>query len=88
MPIVPPASDVVVTLNAGALMVMFRAAAALLWGDSESITVTVTLIVPVNVPLGVPEITPVAAFKLRPAGSTVATQVYGVIPPDAAKVWR
>jgi hypothetical protein len=65
---VPPANVVVVTLNAGALMVMFKAAAALLWGDSLSVTVTVKLTGPVNVPLGVPVIAPVLAFNESPAG--------------------
>jgi hypothetical protein len=33
-----------------------------------SVTVTVKLTVPVKVPLGLPEITPVLAFKDRPVG--------------------
>ena len=66
---VPPANDVVVTLNAGALMVMLRFAEAVFFvGDSLSVTVTVKLTVPTKVPLGVPEITPVEVFRLKPAG--------------------
>ena len=56
-----------VTLNAGALIVMLKLAVAILAGDSESVTVTVKLAVPVTVPVGVPESTPVL-LKLRPAG--------------------
>jgi len=37
-------------------------------GDSLSVTVTVKLTVPVKVPLGLPEITPVLAFKDKPVG--------------------
>jgi hypothetical protein len=38
--------------------------------------------------VGVPEMTPVAAAKVRPAGNAplVIRQVYGALPPDAAKV--
>jgi len=65
----PPGSDVVVTFRVGALMVMLRFALAVpLVGDSESVAVTVKFVVPVNVPVGVPEIAPVAVFKLNPAG--------------------
>ena len=59
----------VVTLSAATEIVMLRAALALCGvGVSESATVTVKLTVPTNVPLGEPEITPVAAFNVRPAG--------------------
>ena len=64
----PPASDVVVTLSGGSLTTMLRLedlVAAV--GVCESVTVTVKLMVPVKVPLGVPEITP-ALLKLKPAG--------------------
>ena len=65
----PPTSDDVVTLNGGALMTMLRFAEAVcLVGDSLSVTVTVKLTVPVKVPLGLPEITPVLAFNDRPVG--------------------
>jgi len=73
----PPGSVVVVTLRAGAEMAMLRAAFAVLVGDSLSVAVTVKFVVPVKVPLGVPEITPVAAFKVNPAGRlpTVTAQL-------------
>jgi hypothetical protein len=65
----PPGSEVVVTLRAATVMVILRFALAVLEvGVSASPTVTVKLSVPTNVPLGVPEITPVLAFKLKPAG--------------------
>ena len=66
---VPPASDCVVTFSGGALMTMSRFADALcLVGDSLSVAVTVKFTVPVNVPLGLPEIAPVLVFNDRPAG--------------------
>ena len=69
MPMLPPASDVVVTFNGDALMAMLRFAEAVcLVGDSLSVTVTVKLTAPVKVPVGVPEIAPVLAFKESPAG--------------------
>src|ERR1700733_6519762 len=77
----PPASDVVVTFSGVALITMLRFADAVcLVGDSLS--------VPVKVPLGVPEIAPVLAFKDRPAGRlpVVIAHVYGVMPPAAARV--
>jgi hypothetical protein len=65
----PPASEVVVTLSGGELMVMLRFAVAVFFvGDSLSVTVTVKLTGPVNVPLGVPVIAPVLAFNESPAG--------------------
>ena len=46
----------------------------------ESVTVIEGVLVPVAV--GVPEIAP-EEFMLRPAGSPVAVQVYGAVPPPA-----
>ena len=61
--------DVVVTLNGATVIVMLRLALAVLpVGVSPSVTVTVKLSVPTNVPVGVPEMTPVVALKLKPAG--------------------
>jgi hypothetical protein len=37
-------------------------------GVSESVTFTVKLTGPVTLPVGVPEITPVLAFRVSPAG--------------------
>jgi hypothetical protein len=69
LPIDPPASDVVVTLNGGALTVMLKLAVVVACvGVCESVAVTLKLVVPVKVPLGVPEIAPVAEFKVNPAG--------------------
>jgi hypothetical protein len=71
-------------------MTMLRLVDALfLMGDSLSVTVPVKLTVPVKVPLGVPEIAPVLAFRERPVGKlpVVIDHVYGVIPPAAASVW-
>jgi hypothetical protein len=50
-------------------MVMLNAAVALAAGCSASVTFTVKLMGPVTLPVGVPEITPVLAFKVNPAGS-------------------
>jgi hypothetical protein len=50
----------------------------------------VTFTVKLNVPeeVGVPEIAPVEAVKVNPAGNAPALmlQLYGVVPPLAAKV--
>jgi hypothetical protein len=51
---------------------------------AASVTVTVTENVPATV--GVPEMTPVVWLTVRPAGSPVAAQSYGVAPPDALSV--
>ena len=66
----PVANDPeVVTLKADTEIAMPRLAVAVLAVSvSESVTVTAKVSVPTNVPLGVPEITPVAAFNVRPAG--------------------
>jgi hypothetical protein len=58
-------------------------------GVSESVAFTVKSVGPVVLPVGVPEMTPVLAFKLSPAGSDpeLIDQEYGVIPPVAASVW-
>jgi len=54
-------------------------------GVVESVTCTAKLKVPV---VGVPEIMPVEAFKLRPGGKEeeVIDHVYGVVPPAAARL--
>ncbi len=51
---------------------------------AASTTVTVTVEVPAVV--GVPEMTPVPALIVRPAGSPVADQLYGGVPPTALTV--
>jgi hypothetical protein len=70
-------SEVVVTLSAVTETVMLRNAALVAAGVSESVTYTVKFDVPLAV--GVPEITPVAVFNVRPAGKLprVTAQVYG-----------
>jgi len=85
----PPASEPVVTLSVGALMVMLRLAVAVLLGLSESVTVTVKLIGPTFGPVGVPVIAPVAALRVSPAGKlpVVTDHESGVMPPAAANVW-
>ena len=61
--------EVVVTLSGATEIVILRAALAVCGvGVSVSVTVTVKSTAPTSVPLGVPEITPVAGFKFRPAG--------------------
>ena len=80
----PPGNDVVVMLG-GAMIVITRLAVALRWvGLVESVTVTTAVLLPAVV--GLPPITPVDALMLRPVGSPVADQVYGVVPPLAATV--
>ena len=77
-----------VTLSGGALIEMLRFAFAVLAGFSESVTVTVKLLVPTCGPVGVPVIAPVAALSARPAGKlpVVTAHVYGEAPPAACSV--
>jgi hypothetical protein len=53
---------------------------------AESVAVTVNVTDPADV--GVPEITPVAEFRVNPAGNdpVVTAQVYGATPPVAVNV--
>jgi hypothetical protein len=53
-------------------------------GDEESVTVTVTELVPAAD--GVPVIWPVPALIVKPAGNPAALHAYGVAPPAAATV--
>jgi hypothetical protein len=56
-------------LRGAAVMLMLRAAVAVApVGNSASVTFTVNVIGPVTLPVGVPEITPVFGFNVRPAG--------------------
>ena len=56
-------------------------------GAVESVALTVKALMPVVV--GVPEILPVAAFSVKPAGSVpvVMVHVTGFVPPLDCKVW-
>ena len=66
-----------VTLSGATEIAMLKLALAFAWvGVSESFTVTVKLSVPTNVPVGVPEITPVAAFSDKPAGKLPVVMVH------------
>ena len=66
MPITPAGRVVVVTDKAGFTTMLKFAVAVLAVGVSESVTVTVKFVVPEAV--GMPEITPVAPLRVRPAG--------------------
>src|SRR4029077_10471185 len=83
---VPPGNDVVVTVGgcAAAATATLKAFVPVLF--AASVTCTVNDAVPAVV--GVPEITPVDATRLNPAGSVPALtlQVYGVVPPLACSV--
>jgi hypothetical protein len=81
VPAVPPGSDVVMTIGGGAATLMLKALAPVLF--AASFTCTVNGAVPAAV--GVPEITPVDATRLNPAGNVPALtlQLYGVVPPLA-----
>jgi hypothetical protein len=86
VPAVPPGSDVVVTVGgcAAAATAILNAFVPVLF--AASVTCTVNETVPAVV--GVPEITPVVATRLNPAGSAPALrlQLYGVVPPLACSV--
>jgi hypothetical protein len=62
----PAGREFVVTDRAGLTTMLKFAVAVLAVGVSESVTVTVKFAVPEAV--GVPEIAPVAALRVRPAG--------------------
>lgn len=67
-------SEVVVMVSAAALIVSVNVLDALCGvGDDESVTVTVTLLVPAAV--GVPVICPVPGLTVRFAGKPMALQV-------------
>jgi hypothetical protein len=84
-PVVPEGSERVVMLNVKPMLIVkaFLTLSGAAPGD-ESVTWTVNVLVPI-VPEGVPEITPVDEFKLRPAGNApeAKAQVYGSTPPVA-----
>ena len=86
MPVVPPGSDVVVTVGgcAAAATAMLNAFVPVLFAASFTCTVNDT----VPAVVGVPEITPVDATRLNPAGNVPALtlQLYGEVPPLACSV--
>jgi hypothetical protein len=86
VPIVPAGKDVVVMVKAGGGFTV-KVIAWLAVMPAASVTWKVTE--PLPPPVGVPEITPVLAFKLNPGGSVPAVMlyVYGLVPPDSLSVW-
>src|SRR4029077_11302824 len=86
VPAVPPGNDVLVTVGgcAAAATAILKAFVPVLF--AASFTCTVNDAVPAVV--GVPEITPVDATRLNPAGNVPALtlQLYGVVPPLACSV--
>ena len=86
MPTVPPGNDAVVTVGgcAAAATVILKVFVPVLFAASVTCTVNDT----VADVVGVPEITPVDATRLNPAGNEpeLIDQVYGVVPPLACKV--
>jgi hypothetical protein len=80
---VPLANEAVV-IEGGAVTVRLSDFEAV--KEFASVTCTVKLLVPVAV--GVPEITPVVGVSANPAGNVPERmdQVYGVVPPLAARV--
>ena len=75
-----------VVITGGALTT-WRLRAWVSVAELASVTLTVKFDVPVAV--GVPLMTPVLLFRLRPAGSDPLSmlQVTGLIPPLSASVW-
>ncbi len=79
----------VVTLNGAAEIVIVSAFVAdCAVGVSESVTFTVKLIAPVVVPVGVPAIAPVDAFRVSPAGRLPLEMLHVFVPapPLAARL--
>jgi hypothetical protein len=74
VPITPAAREFVVTDNAGFTTMLKLAVAVLAVGVSESVTVTVKFDVPDEV--GVPEMAPVEALRLSPAGKLPVVTVH------------
>ena len=80
----PPATGLTVA-GVGALIVIDRVTVKVRRvGAVESVTVMDALVVPSTV--GVPEIIPVDAAMVKPAGRPVAAHVYGEVPPVATTV--
>ena len=86
VPVVPPGSDTVVTVGGWAAAATAILNAFVPVPFAASFTCTVNDTVPAVV--GVPEITPVDAARLKPAGSDPALtlQLYGAVPPLACSV--
>lgn len=84
VPTLPAGKDVVVMASA-AFTVMLKPAVVDCCGELESTTLTVKEDVPVEV--GLPEICPVLVFSVRPLGKlpTLTLQIYGCVPPIAAR---
>ena len=86
VPLVPPGSDVVVTKGGCAVVAtkMLNVLVAVLFAASFTCTVNET----VPAVVGVPEITPVGAAKLSPAGRApvLMLHAYGVVPSLACRV--
>ena len=80
----PPGKEAVLIDRPAPMLMESVAIEALSWlGVLESVTVMVGVLVPPA--LGVPEIAP-EELIVRPAGSPVADQVYGNVPPLAVIV--
>jgi hypothetical protein len=78
----PLAKELVLIDRPAAMVMVSVDVETLRWlGVLESVTVIEGVLAPVAV--GVPEIAP-EELMLRPAGSPVADQVYGAVPPPAA----
>jgi hypothetical protein len=78
-------AEIVNAEAAGAAMTIERAIDLVCAGLPASVTVAVKLVVPL--PLGVPEIRPVLAARVSPAGRlpAVMDQLYGELPPLACR---
>jgi len=82
---VPPGSDDVVTVSAGAEMATVSEVVA----DWEALSVARTVKVLDPATVGVPEMLP-AVESVNPAGSVplASDHVYGGVPPEAASAWE
>jgi hypothetical protein len=86
VPVAPAGRDAVVIVNGGGGFTVKTI--GWLVADMPAASVTWKVTDPLLAAVGVPEIAPLLAFKVNPAGSVPAVTVhlYGLVPPDLLKV--
>ena len=87
MPTVTVLGITVTLIGSAAIVVILSACVFVCAGEPESVALTVKFVV-VAVPVGVPEMTPEALFRVSPGGNMpeLTLQVTGAVPPVEASV--